>query len=302
MSIVIDANMRLFANRLDITSSRMINDYGMSSVNEIIEAEAAQGNHKAFEQAREYYFSAAQLVELFKLNDVDNRYALIRDMESSTRKLLLPLLNQEDLVMGLHFFTQEKLLTMMMGVDTKEIMRACAESFSLEGVIKQFNEKELSMFFQHDKLNKYDVINELKKLPPDIMKCFIESSTGRPSEQTNPNEFIDYIDKMPEKQYKKFMGSINPDVQRQLVYQLAKETPEYMELFGNEAYIRIMSTLYKPDMVKTMINMEKMTLMRMLLELPENMLSIVTAQVNAVDFADFLQDGRMKLIEKSLMV
>ena len=36
MSIVIDANMKLFADRVGITSSRMIRDYGLSSVDEII--------------------------------------------------------------------------------------------------------------------------------------------------------------------------------------------------------------------------------------------------------------------------
>ena len=44
MSIVIDANMKLFAERLHISSSRMINDYGLKTVDEIIEAEAERGN------------------------------------------------------------------------------------------------------------------------------------------------------------------------------------------------------------------------------------------------------------------
>ena len=35
MSIVIDANMKMFADRMNITSSRMIRDYGLSSVDEI---------------------------------------------------------------------------------------------------------------------------------------------------------------------------------------------------------------------------------------------------------------------------
>lgn len=302
MSIVIDANMRLFANRLNITSSRMINDYGASTVDEIIEAEAAQGNHRAFDHAREYYHSPIKLVEMFKLNNVNNRYDLINNMDSSTRAMILPMLKPEDLVMGLHFFTQEKLLKMLMKVDVKEVMRACSEVFSLEGVIKKFTEDELSNFFKNIELNKKDVIKQMKKLPLDVMKLFIESSTGRPYEQTKPLEFINYIDNLPDKQYKKFVSTMNPDVQRQLVFQLAKETPECMELFGNEAYVRILSTLYKPDMVKTLVRLEEDSLISMISELPENMISIVGAQIGATDLATFLQDGRMKLIEKALMI
>ena len=52
MSLVIDANMKLFAERMNITSSRMIQDYGLKSVDEIIEAEAAQGNSQAVKFAQ----------------------------------------------------------------------------------------------------------------------------------------------------------------------------------------------------------------------------------------------------------
>ena len=53
MSIVLDANMKLFAERMNITSSRMIRDYGLSTVDEIIEAEAEKGNYQAVRYARE---------------------------------------------------------------------------------------------------------------------------------------------------------------------------------------------------------------------------------------------------------
>ena len=57
MAVVLDTNMKLFAERLNITSSRMIRDYGMSTVDEIIEAEAAQGNTQSVNYAREMYNS-----------------------------------------------------------------------------------------------------------------------------------------------------------------------------------------------------------------------------------------------------
>ena len=62
MSIVLDANMKLFAERMNITSSRMIRDYGLSTVDEIIEAEAEKGNSQAVRYAREYYHSPEKLV------------------------------------------------------------------------------------------------------------------------------------------------------------------------------------------------------------------------------------------------
>ena len=46
MAIVIDANMKLFAERMQITSSRMIREYGLSTVDEIIEKDFAQKSAK----------------------------------------------------------------------------------------------------------------------------------------------------------------------------------------------------------------------------------------------------------------
>ena len=122
MSIVLDANMKLFAERMNITSSRMIRDYGLSTVDEIIEAEAEKGNSQAVRYAREYYHSPEKLVKLFKLTDVENKFVLMHKMDEKTRLKVLPMLDQDDLVMGLYFFTQDKLLEMLMEVDIEELL------------------------------------------------------------------------------------------------------------------------------------------------------------------------------------
>ena len=66
MPVVLDTNMKLFAERMNISSSRMIQDYGLKTVDEIIEAEAAQGNTQAINYARELYNSPEKLIKVFK--------------------------------------------------------------------------------------------------------------------------------------------------------------------------------------------------------------------------------------------
>ena len=104
MALVIDANMKLFAERMNITSSRMIRDYGLSTVDEIIEAEAERGNDRAVQCAREYYHSPEKLINLFELTDVENKFRLLKEMDPSTRLKVLPMLEHDDLLMGLYFF------------------------------------------------------------------------------------------------------------------------------------------------------------------------------------------------------
>ena len=302
MSIVIDANMRSFANRLQISSSRMIQDYGLSTIDEIIKAEAAQGNTKAIQHAREYYSSPSKLIEIFKLADVENKFVLINNMDDRTRLELLPYLKSEDLVMGLYFFTQEKLLEMLMEVDIEELVSVILEAFPVSDIMKMLTEEDLMTFFLHKDLKKEDVVEQLKILPPDIMQIFIESVTGRPAEETNASELINSLAQLPDDKFGKFMSCVDPEVQRYLVFMLTKEEPDYYTLFPNITYVNMLSTMQKQDMVKPMIMLKPETLIEMNSILPEDLLSIVASQINTKEFAKFLQDGHMDLLENAMMI
>ncbi len=302
MPVVLDTNMKLFAERMHITSSRMIQDYGLKTVDEIIEAEAAQGNTHAINYAREMYNSPAKLIKIFKLTDVENKFVILHNMDDRTRQMILPLLDQEDLVMGLYFFTQDKLLEMLKEVDIEELVRVVLGAFALEDIVMMFTEDDLAAFFQNEDLEKYDVIEQLKSLPPEVMIKFVEGVTGRPSEETNPMDLIKSIESLPIDKYRDFMSAIDPDVQRQLTFQLTKTKPKYLQLFENDTYINMLSTLMKPEMVKPMIALNKDSLVNMITELPEDLMAIVGAQIDTKVFAEFLLDGHLEILEGSLMI
>lgn len=302
MAVVLDTNMKLFAERMNITSSRMIQDYGLKTVDEIIEAEAAQGNTQAINYAREMYNSPAKLIKIFKLADIENKFVILHNMDDSTRQKVLPLLDKEDLVMGLYFFTQDALLEMLMEVDIEELVNVVMGAFPLENIVMMFTEDDLAAFFQNEELEKYDVMEQLKSLPPEVMIKFIEGVTGQPSEETNADDLIKSIENMPLDQYRDFMSAIDPDVQRQLTFQLTKTKPEYLQLFSNETYINMLSTMMKADMVKPMVYLEKETITNMVTELPEDLLSIVAAQVDTQDFAEYLLDGHLDVLENAMMI
>ena len=302
MSTVIDANMILFADKMGITSSRMINDYGLKTVDEIIETEAAKGNTKAVNYASEMYNSPEKLIKIFKLTNVENKFVILDKMDDHTRLLVLPLLEQEDLVMGLYFFTQEKLLKLLTKVSMEELVNVALGAFPLPLMVQMFTEDDMAMFFQNKDLEKYDVIEQLKLMPPEIMKQFVEGITGMPSEKTNPMDLIASIDKLPDDKFRDFMSSIDPDVQRQLTFQLTSNEPKYLQLFPPEAYINMLSTLMKQDMVKPMIALEKESLIKMIQLLPDDLMSIVAAQVDTKKFANFLLYGHLNVLKQAMMI
>lgn len=302
MPVVLDTNMKLFAERMNITSSRMINDYGLKTVDEIIEAEAEKGNSQAINYAREMYNSPAKLIKIFKLTDVENKFVILHNMDDRTREKVLPLLDQNDLVMGLYFFTQDKLLDLMMNVDIEELVNVILTAFPLENIVMMFTEDDLAGFFQQQELNKTDVIEQLKCMPPDVMQKFVEGVTGQPFGETDPMELINNIAALPLDKYRDFMSAIDPDVQRQLTFQLTKEKPEYLQLFPNETYVNMLSTMMKADMVKPMIALDKDTMVDIIELLPDDLMSIVAAQIDTQTFAEYLLDGHLDVLENAMMI
>ena len=303
MAIVIDANMALFAERLHISSSRMVQDYGLKTIDEIIEAEAAQGNTQAVNYAREMYNSPEKLIKIFRLTDVENKFVLINSMDEETRREILPLLDKEDLVMGLYFFNQDKLLKMLQDVDIEELINVVLDAFPFQQIILMIPEEDMAKFFHAKELEKYVIANELNNLPPEVMISFIEGLTGKPYDKVeDPQGIIDGIIALPEDKFKDFISMIDPDVQRQLVYQITKKDQKYMQLFDNDMYINMLNTLMKNDMVPSMIALEKGSLVKMVSELPEDLMSSVASQVDTKEFAKFLMEGHLDILQDAWMM
>ena len=97
------------------------------------------------------------------------------------------------------------------------------------------------------------------------------------------------------------MYSIDPDVQRQLVFQITNKDQKYFHKFGNNLYVDMLSTLMKNDMIPSMVQLEKDTLIDMVTELPDDLMSIVAAQVDTKDFSKFLIEGHMEFLQKAWM-
>ena len=303
MSIVIDANMTLFAERLHISASRMVQDYGLKTIDEIIEAEAAQGNTQAVNYAREMFSSSDKLIKIFKLTNIENKFVLLQSMDPQTRQEVLPLLEKEDLVMGLYFFKQDKLLEMLKEVNLEELINVVLDAFPFEQIISLIPEENLAEFFQQDKLEQYVIANEFKNMPHEVMTQFLEGLTGMAYEKIeDPEGIINGIIKLPEDKFRDFMSGIDPEVQRQLVFQITTKDQKYLQLFDNEMYVNMLGTLMKNDMIPSMIALEKETLIEMISILPEDLMSIVASQVDTQKFAEFLIEGHLDFLKDAWMM
>ena len=219
-------------------------------------------------------------------------------MSGEQLEKLLPLLESEDLVLGLNFFTQDKLLKMFDQVPSEEAANVALQVYSLEQIISMIPMEQLEKFFYSDDVEKGQVIKQLTQMPTEMLIQMVESFTGEPAEETDSMALIQSIATLPEKQYKETMANMDPAVQCQVVYQMAHEDKKILEVFDTSAYTPMMQRQQKPDMVKSMIGLSDESLQGMISELPKDLFAIVATQVDTKELAKFLMSDCQNVIEK----
>jgi Mg/Co/Ni transporter MgtE len=264
--IAIDTNILHLQSILDISNRRM-KDYAASTVDEILQAEAAQGNTQALTYARKLYKNTGELIELFRLYDPENKFQIISSMNAQQRDAILPMLEVEDMVLGMQFFTKDKLLELLKDIEPEEMVRLMLNTFNLEDIMMLMPEDELQQFFENKEVRKEDVAKHLKALPPELMQQLMESLTGQPSFEVDSTEVINMITSLGDRDYEAVMASIDPLILRQVIFSMSSQKPEYLELFDNEVYTEMLSTLMKPEIIKPMEVLKKETLMDMMMEM-----------------------------------
>ena len=287
MSLTIEPNMYYVQDRLNISTERM-NKYSDKTVDEIIQAEAAQGNAAALAFKQEYMGNSAKLINTLNLDNIGQKYRILLSMNDKQRYRILELLSNEDLILGLNFYTSDKLIDILNHVDIEELIMVAFEAFSLEDIVKMLPEKFVIEFFQNRDVEQKEVVKQMKSLPTEILIQLVESITGQESEDTDVMGVINMIGEMPSKKYKELMENIEPEVLRQLLFQMAHEDNKYLTLIPNEGYTRIIENLQKPDIIKSCVALKQETLLEIIANLPEDLCSIVATQADTQKMADLM--------------
>ncbi len=297
MSISLNTDQYHLMTKLNITTSRM-HDYADRSVDEIIDAEAENGNTLAKDYGRKLFGNPDELIETFQLADPTNKYNIINQMSAEQREKVLELLDSEDMVIGLNFFTQEKLAQMLGKVSVAESASVALEAFPLSQIIAMMPEEELEGFFMSSEIPKEAFTAQLRNLDPELLIQMTEGITGQAADQSDASKLIAQIMALPDKQFKETMAALDPEIQQNIAFQMASEDKNVLLSFSGQSFNDMVSGLQKPDMVKSMIALDADSLQRMTKQLPEDLFSIVATQVDTRQFAQLLIDRCPELLEK----
>lgn len=302
MSIVIDSNLAYLQSRLNISAVKFQEQYANLTVEEIIQAEAASGNQEAIKLANELLNNVNLIIELFRLSDSDNKYEILREMTAQQLQLFLPQMEEKDLVQGLYFFSEDKLMAMLEDVPPEQLVKVVFEMFSKEEVVQLLPDEQLDQFLTSTEIDKNKILKHMQSIPEEYLIQVMENVTGQPVEGKDNIDLVKQIGEMNPLEFKEVLMSFQPTQKQQLVLSLGKEHPEWFQLFDPEAYTEmIQQQKQKPDMVKAMAVLEQEELIKMNEELPNDLLSIVITQIDTEKFAEILMDRMPELIAEFLL-
>ena len=261
------------------------------SVDEIIEAEAAQGNQQAIKLAQELTTNVSLVMELFDLADSNNKYMILRELTAQQLQKFLPEMEEKDLLQGLYFFTDDKLMKMLEQIPPEQLVKTVFEMFSQEEIVQLMPEEQLDKFLTSTDIDKNKILKHMQSIPPEYVAQVLEQITGEAVENMDSIDLSKKFGELNPLEYQDALRAFQPTQKQQLVLSLGKEHNEWFQLFDAHAYTTIINReKQKPEVIKAMSVIEPEHIQKMVEELPNDLLSIVITQIDTEKFAEILMD------------
>lgn len=296
--ITLDTNISLLCNIFHISRQKLSDEYSGMTIEEIMKAEAAQGNVAAANFDKEILNDPIKLMEVFKLDDVGNKFAILNNMSERDLEDLLPYLDQASLMMGLNFFTKDKLLVLVEKLPKDQLVNLTFQMFSPEQLMYYMPEEQLNKFLMSPEIDKGMMEKYLPTLKPEILAQMLEATTGMPvggetrmdgSVSFDKQSLLGQLMSMPEDKFREAMVNMPPVNKQDFILRMTNDNPKLFMLFDSSAYTGVIGQRKnKQDIIKSSNVIEPEQLVKMLEKLPRDLTAIVLTQIDPKVFADIL--------------
>lgn len=303
MALIIDANLEYLQRRLGISSTTFYEKYSTMSVDEIVEAEAALGNQAAIALAKEILNNSSLVIELFDLADTNNKYMILREMTAQQLKLFLPQMEQNDMLQGLYFFSDDKLMELLEDIPKEQLVKTAFELFSQEEIVQLMPDEQLDKFLTSTDIDKNKILKHIQSIPEEYVAQVLEQITGEAvGDNLKSFDLAKQFGQLNPLEYQDALRAFQPTQKQQLVLSLGKEHNEWFQLFDAHAYTTIINReKQQPEIIKGMSVIEPEHIQKMLEELPNDLLSVVITQIDTEKFAEILMDRMPELIAQIIL-
>ena len=299
LAITLDLNY--LTKYLGISTHR-IKRYGTASLEEIVKAEALEGNEAAQQALIKILNDADSLLELFRLGNANNRWQILKELSQYDLQNMLKLLEKDELVMGLQFFQKDGLLQMIEALPEKEVMQIVLECFALKDFIKLIPESEINKWFESEKVDRDKVFEQLQTMNREVLAQMVHCVTGEMDVEANSAQLLKTIEGFNKQDFLKSVQSMDVKYKNQIILRMTQEKPELWYEFGSKTLTKPLQALQKPELILGMSALKEKTLIKLVDNLPQELLSVVMTQINPQVFAQFLTENYQDLLKKAVSV
>lgn len=295
--IQLDVDLLYLTKHFQIGTKR-INEARTQTIEEMMKAEAQNGNSKAANFDLAVLKNPHELLKVFKLSNARNRWKILKNMTMNDLLYLLQFLDHKDLVLGLKFFTKDKLLKMTEAMPKKNICQVVFGKVKVEKFLNMIPEQELDKFFDSEKVNKGNVLRAMKKFSPLMIQNMMEGSLGIPMKNKSKGDMLGMLAKMPPDVFKETIKGMEAKHKIQIIMKMTEEDPKLLMEFSKEALMMPLEKLQKPDLIDAIGVLKPEDLTKMIAELPKDLLSVVCSQIDPKVFSEVLCDKFQDILSK----
>lgn len=242
-----------------------------------------------------------KLAKILKLQDPENRYLIIQELNEEDLVKILPFLTSEQLAFGLQYFTIEGLNELLINLPQEEMIGLLLQHFTMEDVVPFMEGNEMSEFFESTNLEKSDVMEYFKSMDYQKIQNLMVNQFGYDFKDKSHEEYLQHIENMEDRDYKRFLQEMTNPEKMEAIVGLCNINPDYYMEFDNSILVRpMMNKMEKEDIIKTMSTLETEFLVPMIEELPKDLIQVIATQIDPTIFSEMLSREFPELIMEML--
>ena len=288
--IRLDIDLSYLTKHFEINSQR-IYQYAGKSIEEVIEAEASQGNKNNVPDINDVVGNPAQLAQLLKLSDATNRFMIIKNLNDDDLQKLLEYLGSEDLVWGLQYFSIDKLVDLLEKLPQEELLKLVLDKFGMEQIVAFMQTDEMDKFLTDGQVQKEDIMNFFKQLHEDQFRKLMFQVMGPQALDADRNILMQQFENLGDNDFQRAMQSFDQQGKMMITYGLLHNKPDYMKMLDNKSLARPFAFIEKEEILKSMKELDSEFLVPMVEELPKDLVQVIVTQIDPAVFADFLSQN-----------
>lgn len=286
--ITLDLDIAYLCSRYNIGFSN-IQKYQKSnmSIEEMMKAEAEQGNLAATKMLMQITSNPDELSRLFQLVNPANRYLILSHMNRDDLLMIMQFLEPEEMVLGLSIFNEDVLLQLMLKIEPEALAKVVLSQMDANKFLQIIPEEFLNQFLASDKLNRDIIMAAMENVDEDQLQKMMEHYTGQCCYDTKENILM----QMSQFEDDDFMNAVfvmEIEGKQQLISSMLQEQPELFKEFSPEAMVFPFQTMKKEEVLKSLTVLNTKEMLPMVEQMPEEILSLIATQIDPRMFSEIL--------------